>query len=100
LQYDRTIPATARAKARFVLSTDGSAFEAEELTTGETVASDDADFPDHFGFFLPLAGIATVKPLRESSFDIRATSRLDRHYLELLKDKPEWGSQGQGVPGA
>jgi hypothetical protein len=31
------------------------------------------DFPNHFGFFLPLAGITTVKEVRESSFDIRAT---------------------------
>src|SRR3954468_17282239 len=30
--------ATARAKARFTLATDGSDFEAEDLTTGETVA--------------------------------------------------------------
>ena len=51
-----------------------------------------ADFPDHFGFFLPLAGITTVKQVRESSFDIRATSRLNRLYVELLKDNPEWGT--------
>ena len=50
------------------------------------------DFPDHFGFFLPLAGITTVKQIRESSFDIRATSRLNRLYVELLKDNPEWGT--------
>jgi hypothetical protein len=31
-------PATARAKAKFVLSTDGDALEAEDLTSGETVA--------------------------------------------------------------
>src|SRR5438270_12680461 len=31
-------PATAKAKARFTLTTDGEAFEAEDLDTGETVA--------------------------------------------------------------
>ena len=62
------------------------------MTTGETVACAYADFPDHFGFFLPLAGITTVKQIRESSFDIRATSRLNRLYVELLKDNPEWGT--------
>ena len=67
-------------------------FEAEDLATGETVACAYADFPDHFGFFLPLAGITTVKQIRESSFDIRATSRLNRLYVELLKDNPEWGT--------
>lgn len=85
-------PATAKAKARFILATDGADFEAEDLETGETVACAYADFPDHFGFFLPLAGITTVKQLRESSFDIRATSRMNRLYVELLKDNPDWGT--------
>lgn len=85
-------PATARAKAKFILATDGETFEAEDLTSGETVACAWADFPDHFGFFLPLAGITTVTQIRESSFDIRATSRLNRLYVELLKDNPDWGT--------
>src|SRR5713226_9029742 len=85
-------PATARAKAKFVLATDGDTFEAEDLASGETVACAYADFPDHFGFFLPLAGITTVKQVRDSSFDIRATSRLNRLYIELLKDNPDWGT--------
>src|SRR6202011_946296 len=85
-------PATARAKAKFVLATDGETLEAEDLASGETVACAYTDFPDHFGFFLPLAGITTVKQVRESSFDIRATSRLNRLYVELLKDNPKWGT--------
>lgn len=85
-------PTTTRAKAKFVLATDGDTFEAEDLASGETVACAYADFPDHFGFFLPLAGITTVKQVRDSSFDIRATSRLNRLYVELLKDNPEWGT--------
>lgn len=71
-------PATTKGKVRFVVATDGSDFEAEDLETGETVACSFKDFPDHFGFFLHLAGISTVKQIRESSFDIRATSRLNR----------------------
>jgi hypothetical protein len=31
-------PATVKAKARFILATDGTDFEAEDLNTGETVA--------------------------------------------------------------
>jgi len=85
-------PATARAKAKFILATDGVDFEAEDLGTGETVACAFKDFPDHFGFFLPLAGISTVRQISENSFDIRATSRLNRLYVELLKDNPEWGT--------
>jgi len=83
-------PATAKGKARFVLATDGATFEAEDLESGETVVCDYAAFPDQFGFFLPLAGITTVRKLRESSFDIRATSRLNRLYLELQRDNSEW----------
>ena len=85
-------PATAKARAKFVLATDGETLEAEELASGETIACAYTDFPDHFGFFLPLAGITTVKQVRESSFDIRATSRLNRLYVELLRDNPEWGT--------
>lgn len=84
--------ATARAKARYILATDGVDFEAEELESGETVVCAYQDFPDHFGFFLPLAGISTVKQVRDSSFDIRATSRLNRLYVELLKGNPKWGT--------
>ena len=50
------------------------------------------DFPEHFGFFLPLAGITTVKQIRESAFDIKATGRLNRLYVELLKENPAWGA--------
>lgn len=86
----RLSPATAKAKAKFILATDGVDFEAEELTNGETVACAFKDFPDHFGFFLALAGISTVRQIAENSFDIRATSRLNRLYVELRKDNPEW----------
>jgi hypothetical protein len=85
-------PATKKGKVKFILATDGDEFQAEDLNSGETVACEYQDFPNHFGFFLPLAGITTVKQVRESSFDIRATSRLNRLYVELLKDNPEWGT--------
>lgn len=84
-------PATTKAKAKFILVTDGADFEAEDLTSGDTVACRFKDFPDHFGFFLPLAGISTVRQISENAFDIRATSRLNRLYLELLRDNPAWG---------
>lgn len=83
--------ATIKAKARYILATNGIDLEAEDLDTGETIACSYHDLPDHFGFFLPLAGITTIKQVRDSSFDIRATSRLNRLYVELLKDNPQWG---------
>jgi hypothetical protein len=84
-------PATVKTKAKFILATDGLDLEAEDLASGETVACAYKDFPDHFGFFLPLAGITTVRQIAENAFDIRATSRLNRLYVELLKDNPAWG---------
>ncbi|KGM85846.1 Methyltransferase domain protein [Roseovarius mucosus DSM 17069] len=84
-------PATTKHKAKFILATDGQTFEAEDLIGGDTVACAYKDFPDSFGVFLPLAGISTVKQIKESAFDIKATGRLNRLYVELLKDNPDWG---------
>lgn len=72
----RESPRTKSAKARYILATDGVSLEAEDLTSGETVACDYAALPDRFGFFLPLAGITTVRQIRESAFDMWATRRL------------------------
>jgi hypothetical protein len=88
----RESPRTVAAKAKFVLATDGEEFQAEDLTSGETVACRYIDFHDHFGLFLPLAGITTVAQVRESSFDIKATGRLNRLYVQLLNDNSEWAS--------
>lgn len=85
-------PATVKNKVKFVLATDGVTVEAEDLSGNEPLVCDYKDFPNHFGYFLPLAGIETVKQIRDSSFDIRATSRLNRLYVELLKDNPRWGT--------
>lgn len=88
--------ATTRAKAKFILATDGHTLEAENLGSDDPpIACEYKDFPDHFGFFLPLAGITTVRQISENSFDIRATSRLNRLYVELLKDNPEWGTSAR-----
>ena len=86
----RQSPATSKNKAKFILASDGEDFQAEDLTSGDTLACAYRDFPNHFGFFLALAGISVVKQIREESFDIRATLRLNRLYTELLKDNPDW----------
>jgi hypothetical protein len=84
--------ATAKGKVKVIVATDGRTFEAEDLNSGETVACEYPEFADHFGFFLSLAGISTVKQIRESAFDIKATGRLNRLYVQLLKDNPDWGT--------
>ena len=88
----RDSPKTASAKARMILATDGEAFQAEDLNGGGTVVCSYAEFPDHFGFFLLLAGITTVPEIRESSFDVKATGRLNKLYVQLLKENPDWAA--------
>jgi hypothetical protein len=91
---------TAKAKAKFILATDGLMLEAEELISGaktdglggETIASSYPDFPNHFGFFLPLAGISTIKEIKDNPIDIRATGRLNKLYVELLRENPAWAA--------
>ncbi|MGI4779094.1 MAG: class I SAM-dependent DNA methyltransferase [Janthinobacterium lividum] len=84
--------ATTKAKAKFILATDGQTLEAEELASGETIASAFPDFPNHFGFLLPLAGISTIKEIKDNPVDVRATGRLNKLYVELLRENPAWAT--------
>ncbi|MBA2660076.1 MAG: class I SAM-dependent DNA methyltransferase [Nitrosospira sp.] len=88
----RASPATTKAKAKFILATDGQTLEAEELAGGETITCAYSYFPDHFGFFLPLAGISTIKEIKDNPVDVRATGRLNKLYVELLRENPDWAT--------
>jgi hypothetical protein len=85
-------PATKKQKAKFILATDGEVLEAEDLASGETMACEYQKIENHFGFFLPLAGITTVKQIHNNPVDIQATGRLNRLYIELLSENPDWGT--------
>ena len=91
----RESPATQnkRHRVKFILATDGQTLEAEDLNSGDTVACSYEEFPDKFGFFLPLAGITTVEQIRENTFDVRATSRLNKLYVTLLQENADWGAE-------
>jgi hypothetical protein len=93
----KSSPATTKAKAKFILATDGLQLEAEDLNSGETVACEYPEVANHFGFFLPLAGITTVKQIRDNPIDIQATSRLNRLYVELLKTNEDWASDARAA---
>jgi len=88
----RNSPSTKKNKAEFILATDGHEFQAENVLSGETVACEYKDFHNYFGFFLSLANITTVPRILESAFDIKATSRLNKLYVELLQNNPDWTS--------
>lgn len=93
LQTLRSSAKTSQAKAKFVLATDGETLEAEDLTSGEVFASPFEQFPDHFGFFLPLAGISTIKEIKDNPVDVRATGRLNKLYVELLQHNKAWAKE-------
>lgn len=88
----RNSPASAKNRVNYLLATDGIQINATDPQNDEPLVCDYADFPNHFGFFLGLADIRTVKAIRDSAFDIRATAKLNRLYTALLKDNPDWAS--------
>tara|TARA_R110002072_G_scaffold98538_3_gene216786 strand:+ start:1433 stop:4255 length:2823 start_codon:yes stop_codon:yes gene_type:complete len=90
----RESPATTSQKAKFILATDGQTLHAENLLDDAEppLISDYAKVSDRFGYFLELAGITSVKQIRENAFDIKATSRLNKLYIELLSENPDWGT--------
>ncbi|MDQ2773453.1 MAG: hypothetical protein M3Y57_00775 [Acidobacteriota bacterium] len=45
--------------------------------------------------FLPLAGISTINEIKDNPIDVRATGRLNKLYIELLRDNPEWATEGR-----
>lgn len=89
----RASPKTASAKAKFILATDGETVEAEDLIGGDVIACAYTDLPRYFGIFLPLAGISTVKEIKNNPIDVKATGRLNKLYVELLKDNPTWATE-------
>ncbi len=91
----RNSPKTAANKAKFILATDGVDLEAEDLTTGDPLVCSFPDLANNFTFFFALAGISTVRQIKNASIDIKATSRLNKLYVELLKDNPDWASEAR-----
>ena len=85
-------PATAKHKAKFALATDGVTIEAQNLADDAEppLVCEYAELGDRFGYFLALAGISAVKAIRENAFDIKATGRLNRLYVELIRHNPGW----------
>ncbi|MEA3011429.1 MAG: hypothetical protein QOJ91_3121, partial [Sphingomonadales bacterium] len=89
----RTSLKTTSQKAKFILATDGDTVEAEDLVSGDTLACAFGELGEKFAFFLALAGISTVREIKNNPIDVKATGRLNRLYVELLKDNPEWATE-------
>ena len=91
----RASPKTITNKVKFILATDGDWLEAEDLVSSEVLSTPYADLPSHFAFFLSLAGISTVTEIKENPIDIRATGRLNKLYVELIRENPEWATEAR-----
>ena len=86
----RETPANQKFKVKFIFVTDGVEIHAEDLNSGDLLICQYKDLPNNFSFFLSLFGFSSLANVKESSFDIRATSRFNRLYVQLLKDNPQW----------
>ncbi len=97
LRMLRNSKATQTHKVKFILATDGTDFQGEHLHgAGNVLACAFKDLGENFNFLMPLAGISNVKHIADNPLDIKATVRLNRLYLELLKHNPDWG-KGEGI---
>lgn len=88
----RDSKATTKNKAHFILATDGESVAAENLKTGDHLACDFAKLGEEFTFFLPLAGIYFTAEIKNQEIDVKATARLNKLYIELLRENPDWGT--------
>lgn len=95
LQWLRESPKSAANRVKFLLSTDGEEVQAEETATGDYRSFPLAELDRHFGFFLPLAGISAVRQIKDNPIDVRAVGRLNKLYLELLRENPEWEEEAK-----
>lgn len=91
----RTSSKTTSQKAKFIVATDGDTVEAEDLVSGDTLACAFSELGQKFAFFLALAGISTVREIKNNPIDVKATGRLNRLYVELLKDNPDWATEAK-----
>lgn len=95
LQALRESPKSATNRVKFLLATDGEEVQAEETATGDYRSFPLAELDRHFGFFLPLAGISAVRQIKDNPIDVRAVGRLNKLYLELLRENPEWEEEAK-----
>ncbi|MEM1374406.1 MAG: DNA methyltransferase [Pseudomonadota bacterium] len=86
---------TATHKPAILLATDGMDLSAENPLTGEALHIKLTDLHREFGFFLPAAGMSRYKAADENPVDIKATGRLAKLYDALLKDNPDWKTEGR-----
>ncbi|MDP3175060.1 MAG: N-6 DNA methylase [Phenylobacterium sp.] len=91
----RESPKSAANRVKFLFATDGDEVQAEETATGDFRSFPLTELDRHFGFFLPLAGISAVRQIKDNPIDVRAVGRLNKLYLELLRENPDWEEEAK-----
>ena len=90
LQLLQASKKTKAGRVRYVMAFDGQYLSALDLKTDEPLFCPLTELPDHFAFFLPLAGYERYQAAEENPVDIRATARLAKLYDALLRHNPDW----------
>lgn len=91
----RASPKTASNRVKYILATDSEEVLAEECATGDLRSFPLPELDRHFGFFLPLAGISAARQIKDNPIDVKAVGRLNKLYLELLRENPEWAKEAK-----
>lgn len=82
----------AKTDPRFLIACDGKEVYGLDRKSDRSLVTTLAEFPDHFDFLLPLAGIELEKEISENVADIRATGKLSKIYDAIIADNPAWGT--------
>jgi len=73
---------------RFVIVTDFTTLLAVDRKTNDTLDILFKEFPKHFDFFLPLAGLEKAKSKDENPADIKAAEKMAKLFDEIKRDNP------------
>jgi len=76
-------------KERFVIVTDDKALLAYDTKTDDTLDILLSDWPEHYDFFLPWAGIEKTAYQNENPADVRAAEKMAKLFDEIKKDNPQ-----------
>ena len=90
-RFARTRSSRSR-EGTFILATEGPA-RGGGLRSGEPCSACAYGIRRPVWVFpAALAGISTVNAIKNNPIDIKATGRLNKLYVELLKDNPDWAT--------
>lgn len=85
---------TQKHRIRFVMVTNFQMVLVTDLRAGETKRFLYKRFPQHYEFFLPLAGYEKESVSEEYALDRKVAHKLSKFYEQILKDNPHLKQEG------